>query len=217
MLELDDIAELVLGAFFAGTLQTSTFKPTSFYARPGGERLTRLFVPRHMRAAGLVAKGWQREFRKYLNVRAAKMIPTLLYRAVQRALDTCECERYPYPFDMDQNEAATVFVQSFYMDTRELFSMRFCRQRALVPGERAHELVVTLGKPAPDGSYTTGEPRAFGVAAACWVSIMDMSFSTDEMDTLDYFLEWRYNTARDIEAWLKDSLVAFGAMPLFLM
>jgi hypothetical protein len=181
----------------AVAMETFQVPPNCFeraFEAPGGNLRTVWQVPAHLEKAALVCKAWNQSYREYLGAGVGEVFQAVRDRAVDLALNMCDCDEYSERMFPPQYSRV---VHAAYRGQERLFTVRFTRMGSRY--HSVHELLAQYGAPEQRGVRTGTLPpvRIVELPRVCGISVRVI-----EDGELAAFRQWRGEQVAEMGEWL---------------
>lgn len=201
----EDVQEVILKYIYSGKSTTdaiSTLMQPNWahfvgFTAPGCKVRAEWHVEPHIAKAALVCKKWAQSYKAYIATEQREVFSTCRAKAVELALNLCDCDEY------DPNVYMPAFsrvMYSVYRGAECLFVMRFTRVGGKQHDE--HELSACYGIPehwASAGRSPRSPVRTVALPGVCWIPRVLIH---DE--ELAAFRRWREEQATELNQWLDE-------------
>ena len=202
----EDVQEVILRYIYSGKCSTthaiSTLMQPNWahfvgFTAPGCKIRAKWHAEPYIAKAALVCKKWAQSCKAYIATEQREVFTTCRAKAVELALNLCDCDEYDPSVSMP---AFSRVMYSVYRGAECLFVMRFTR----VGGKQhdKHELSACYGIPehwASAGRSPRPPVRTVVLPGVCWIPrglILD--------EDLAAFRQWREEQATELNQWLDE-------------
>jgi hypothetical protein len=200
----EDMQSVMAKCIFTGPPSEETFqiKPhLCGFGAPGGNLRTIWHVAPHIGKAALVCKTWNQSYKDYLVKGLGEIFESVCERAVDMALNLCDCDEYSDRRFLPQY---TRVVYSAFREDKCLFTMRFTRMSNST--NEMHELIAVYA--VPEDSVSGMSPRS-PVKTIKLPRVCNISVRVIEAAQLAEFQKWRKEKVAVLEEWLGEQHAVF--------
>lgn len=205
----EDMQSVMAKCIFTGPPSEETFqiKPQLCgFGAPGGNLRTIWHVAPHVGKAALVCKTWNQSYKDYLVKGLGEIFESVCERAVDMALNLCDCDEYSDRRFLPQY---TRLVYSAFREDKCLFTMRFTRMSNNT--NEMHELIAVYA--VPEDSVSGMSPRS-PVKTIKLPRVCNISVRVIEAAQLAEFQQWRQEQVTVLEGWLGEQHAVFQKKPV---
>ena len=205
----EDMQNVMAKCIFTGPVAEETVEKKHHlcgFAAPGGNLRTIWHLAPHVGKAALVCRTWNKKYKDYLVTGVGELFQSVCERAVDLALNMCDCDEYSERRFLPQ---FTRVVWSAYRGEECLFVLRFTRMGSRE--DDTHELLAQYAVPH-DRVFWTMSPRSpvrtTKLPRVCGISIREI-----EAADLAEFQTWRAEQVAALEGWLGEQHAVFHGSP----
>jgi hypothetical protein len=204
----EDMQSVTAKCIFRGPPSAETFqiKPhLCGFGQPGGNLRTIWHLAPHVGKAAAVCKAWNQSYKAYLATGLGEIFESVYERAVDLALNLCDCDEYSDRRFLPQY---TRVVYSVFREDTCLFTMRFTRMSS--SEHNMHKLMAQYA--VPEESVSGMSPRS-PVMTIKLPRVCGISVRVIEAAQLAEFQQWRAGQVTALEGWLGEQHAVFHKKP----
>ena len=205
----EDMQNVMAKCIFTGPVAEETVEKKHHlcgFAAPGGNLRTIWHLAPHVGKAALVCRTWNKGYKDYLVTGVGELFQSVCERAVDLALNMCDCDEYSERRFLSQ---FTRVVYSAFRGEQCLFTMRFTRMGSRQ--DDTHELVAVYAVPEDrvSGMSPRSPVKTIKLPRVCGISVRVI-----ETAQLAEFRKWRKEQVAALEGWLGEQHAVFHGRPV---
>ena len=205
----EDMQNVMAKCIFTGPVAEETVEKKHHlcgFAAPGGNLRTIWHLAPHVGKAALVCRTWNKGYKDYLVTGVGELFQSVCERAVDLALNMCDCDEYSERRFLPQ---FTRVVYSAFRGEQCLFTMRFTRMGSRQ--DDTHELVAVYAVPEDrvSGMSPRSPVKTIKLPRVCGISVRVI-----EAAQLAEFRKWRKEQVAALEGWLGEQHAVFHGRPV---